>query len=142
MAHIRKIHLSVQTGSMSGAGTDGDVYLGVCGREFHADTGADDFERGSSREYVFGRGGNVNNFADNNPARQRLLLEDVERLPVYIRFEPTDRGDRWNLQRAVVRFNDQLLPQWDTSSFVSDRTGIWLGTRAGKYVNIPKHQDP
>jgi len=93
--------------------------------------------------YTFGEGANVNDRLDNDPNRQRLLLEDVERLPVYIRFEPSSRSDRWNLLRAEVRFNDELFPLWDTASFISisDEPGIWLGTRAGKYVNIPKHQD-
>lgn len=66
----------------------------------------------------------------------------MERLPVYIRFQPTNSNDRWNLSRASFSFNGNLLPQWDTNSFVSQEDGIWLGRRAGLYVHIPKHQDP
>ena len=44
MPQINSIQLHLQTGDLSGAGTDGDVYLGVCGREFSIDTTSDDFE--------------------------------------------------------------------------------------------------
>lgn len=126
---------------MDGAGTDGDVYLGVCGREFYVDTESDDFECGSARDYVFGDGANVINKPDNDPRGQLLLTENVERFPVYLRFQPRSRSDNWNLQRAVVTFNENLLPQWDTASFVRPDAGIWLGIRSGLYVHLPMHQD-
>jgi len=140
---INTIHLQVQTGNLSGAGTDGDVYLGVCGREFSIDTTRDDFERGSSREYILGAGSNVNNSSFNDPRRQRLFVENVDNFPVYIRFQPQSRSDNWQIQRAEVRFNDDLFPAWDTSSYVPNdpAQGIWLGTRAGLVVHIPRHQD-
>jgi hypothetical protein len=56
MAQIESIQISINTGDESGGGTDGSIYLGVCGREFHLDTSADDFERGSGQEYVLGAG--------------------------------------------------------------------------------------
>ena len=54
MTQIESIQVNINTGDESCAGTDGDNYLGVCGREFHLDTSADDFERGSSHQYVLG----------------------------------------------------------------------------------------
>jgi len=67
MASIKKISININTASDSGAGTDGDVYIGFCGREFFCDTTADDFERGSSRTYVFGEGSTVLNASLNDP---------------------------------------------------------------------------
>lgn len=141
MPEVQSIHLNLQTGRMDGAGTDGNVYLGVCGREFYVDTTSDDFERGSTRNYIFGDGANVINKPPNDPRSQRLLTENVVRFPVYIRFQPESGSDNWNLQRAVVTFNGDLFPQWDTASFVRSDNGIWLGTRSGLYVHIPMHQD-
>ncbi len=137
MPEIQSIHLTLKTGRMDGAGTDGDVYLGVCGREFYVDTESDDFERGSAREYVFGDGANVINKPNNDPRRQRLLTENVERFPVYLRFQPRSRSDNWNLQQAVMTFNDEsFLSQWDSAIFVRPADGIWLGIRSGLYVHL------
>ena len=48
MAQIESIQVNIETGDESGGGTDGSIYVGVGGREFHLDTSADDFERGSA----------------------------------------------------------------------------------------------
>jgi hypothetical protein len=141
MPQIESIQANIQTLDVSGAGTDGDVYLGVSGREFHLDTSHDDFERGSSRKYVLGDGGNINNASINDPRKQFLLTEDVESFPVYLRFNPQSGSDNWNLERAVVTFNNELLPQWDTLTLVKQNEGIWLGTHSGLVVFIPKHED-
>jgi hypothetical protein len=141
MTQIQSIHLTIETGRMDNAGTDGDVYLGVCGREFFVDTSSDDFERASGREYIFGEGANVNNQSDNDPRTQDLQIENVERFPVYLRFQPLHRGDKWNLSRAVITFNNDLSPQWETTTFVFPNAGIWLGPRAGLYVHLDLHRD-
>ena len=77
MAQIERIVLNVQTGKLSGAGTDGYVYLGVCGREFSINTTRDDFERESTRNYILGAGSNVTNSSFNDPRKQRLFVENV-----------------------------------------------------------------
>ncbi len=41
MVDINSVHVNIQTGSVSGGGTDGDVYVGFAGREFRLDTSAD-----------------------------------------------------------------------------------------------------
>ena len=108
MPRVDTIRINIQTGNLSGAGTDGDVYVGVCGREFSLDTTRDDFERGSSREYVLGAGANVNNAPVNDPRKQILLVENVDSAPVFIRFQPRNRSDNWAaagrsaLQRRVL----------------------------------------
>ena len=141
MAQIESIHVSIETGDESGAGTDGSIYVGVCGREFHLDTSADDFERGSSHEYVLGEGSDVVNPAVNDPRKQLLRTEDVESLPIYVRFEPNNGGDNWNLARAELSLNNDFFPRWVTESFISEADGIWLGQRSGNVVHLRKHQD-
>lgn len=141
MPRIESIHLHIQTGNLSGAGTDGDVYLGLGGREFHIDTTSDDFEKGSAREYILGDGGNVKNADVNEPQQQTLMTENVEKFPVYVRFEPKSRTDNWQLQRADVRFNGSLHIDWDTVNFITNdpARGIWLGVRSGLVVHLENH---
>ena len=111
----------IETGILSGAGTDGDVYLGVCVREFSIDSKEDDFERGAGRSYVLGDGADVRNADVNDPRKQLLFTENVDQFPVYIRFQPRSRSDNWQLQRADVRFNNALSPEWDTFSGSSSK---------------------
>ena len=141
MPQIQSIHLHIQTGNLSGAGTDGDVYLGLCAREFSIDTTRDDFERGAARTYILGEGANINNPAVNDPRSHLLLTENVANFPVYVRFRPRSRTDNWQLQRASVRFNDSIHLDWDTAHFIAmDPTqGIWLGVRSGLVVHLPDH---
>lgn len=138
MAQINSIQLHIQTGDLSGAGTDGDVYLGLGGREFSVDTTSDDFERGAARVYVLGDGANIRNAAVNDPRNQQLFTERVANFPVYIRFQPKTRTDNWQLQRADVRFNDSLHIDWDTVGLIVNKPqeGIWLGVRSGLVVHL------
>ncbi|RZS43249.1 hypothetical protein EV193_102228 [Herbihabitans rhizosphaerae] len=140
MTDITSIELNLETGELDDAGTDGDVYLGICGREFFADTSGDDYEKGSSNKYVFGSGANVNNADINDPREQRLQVEYADLFPVYLRFEPQNRDDRWRLQRAVVTFNGNLFPMYDTNETIPLSIGIWMGTHPGQFVFIRKHQ--
>ena len=136
MALIRSVHALVYTGSEDGAGTDGDVYVGACGREFRLNTAGNDFERGSRYTYRFGTFPTVADPELNDPQRQLLRLEDVGRLPLYIRFAPRERSDRWKLQRAIVAFNSEETPLWDSA--VNAPNGIWLGTNAGLILHLPR----
>lgn len=143
MPELHKITLNLQTGDLEDAGTDGDVYLGVCGREFYVDSedpDEDDFERNSTHEYVFGVDASNINPPANDPRNPQLFTENVERFPMYIRFQPRSRTDHWFLHRAEVSFNDSFFPRWDTLELIG-RAGIWLGTRSGMYVHLPMHLD-
>lgn len=52
MTSIECFRVSIQTRRVSAGGTDGDVYIGFCGRELSLDTDADDDESGSTTEVV------------------------------------------------------------------------------------------
>jgi len=146
MANITGILCQVITGNVSGAGTDGSVYLGLGGREFRMDSTKDDFERGSWREYIMGAGPlepnlpppqiRVNN-PDKNDPREGFPLDtaNLTRAPVYIRFEPENSDDNWNLKFAAALvyaegkfFAGYLVP------LVFDN--LWLGTGSGKVVYL------
>jgi hypothetical protein len=67
MSAINRIELRLRTGDRQDAGTDGDVFLGLAGREFNVDTTSEDFERGNDRTYIFGEGANVLRPPENDP---------------------------------------------------------------------------
>ena len=141
MAKITSIHVLVITANVDNAGTDGDVYLGLGGREFFLDTAADDFGKGSSRTYKLGAGANVKNAGENDPRVQNLMTEEVDRYPVYLRLSPAGSNPAWKLEQATVTINGQAFPTWETNSLVPVNNGIWLGRTSGLVVHIPKHQD-
>lgn len=147
MAHITGILCQVITGNVDGAGTDGRVYLGLGGREFRLDSTADDFERGSWREYVLGRGPvepnlpspqvRVNNRDENDP-RTHFPLDtaNLNRSPVYIRFEPEGSGPNWNLAFAaalVYTGEGQFFAAFIPPPEFQD---LWLGDPYGKVLYL------
>jgi hypothetical protein len=96
-SQVTRIELRVQTGNKTDGGTDGDVFLGVAGREFFVDTSSNDFERSSNRTYVFGDGATVVRPTQNDPRSPwQLTFDDLRRAPRYLRFEP---GSDWNVGR-------------------------------------------
>ena len=58
---ITKIEIDVETGAIERAGTNGRVYLGICGREFRLDKPGDQFRVGISDNFIIGIGSNIEN---------------------------------------------------------------------------------
>jgi hypothetical protein len=146
MAKITGILCQVVTGNFSGAGTDGRVFLGIGGREFRLDSSADDFERGSLREYIMGRGPveppvspqiRVRNREENDP-RSGFPLDtaNLSKSPIYIRFEPESAGDNWNVSfAAALVFRDE--GQFSAAFFVPpDFDHLWMGTGFGEALHL------
>jgi hypothetical protein len=137
---IQKIVFRIRTADIEDAGTDGEVYVGFCGREFHIGTSYEDFERGEERSYSTGTSAeagevNVSNPALNNPgALPPLDSEDIGIYPVYVRFEPVGRDDHWSLQyisviAAGVKY-EALEPEDDTTIYTT------LGYKSGKCLYL------
>ena len=147
MTKIKGIRCQVLTSPDEDSGTDGDIYLGICGREFHLDSSSDDFERNSWREYILGAppagtGGPSSIEAqvrdkDMNDPRIGLPLDtsNLGRSPVYIRFEPqTPDGDHWKLYFAAALVYDTKFVTGYTPPEGFDQ--LWLGHKAGKIVYL------
>jgi PLAT/LH2 domain len=151
MVTIQKIVFRIRTADIEDAGTDGEVYVGFCGREFHIGTSYEDFERGAERSYSAGMSAvagevNVNNPTLNNPRAFPLLnSEDISLYPVYVRFEPVGRYDHWCLQYISV--SDHWCLQYISVSAADikyealepeDDTNIYtfLGYKSGKYLYL------
>jgi hypothetical protein len=129
---ISKIVLRVKTGNRADAGTDGDVFLGIGGRELFVDSHSDDFERGSDRTYIFGAGATVVRPAENDPrSPSQLTFDDLRLAPRYIRFEP---GGDWNVELV-----DISVTYTGGGLHVSRLAGgahLWLGERRGKFLYL------
>lgn len=135
---ISKIELELKTGNRDGAGTDGDVFLGVAGREFFVDSQGDhdDFERNTTRTYVFGAGTNVQRASENDPRKPwQLDFNELIRTPRYIRFEP---GGDWNVERINLRISagGAVGMSLDVSR-LDGSAHLWLGEKRGKVVYLP-----
>ncbi len=141
MSAITGILCQLITGNVSGAGTDGDIYVGIGGREFYIDSSADDFERGSWREYILGRAPLEPNLpspqvrilnSTNNDPRVGFPLDtiDLAKSPVYVRFEPQGSSPDWNLSWATVlvyRGEGSFVGAWMPPT---DFDNLWLGIGA------------
>lgn len=148
MPAITKIALRLVTGDRPDAGTDGDIFLGICGREFNVDSAGDvnDFERNSDRTYIFGDGANVLRPIENDPRSPwQLELNDINRLPLWIRFEPGAGGD-WNVERVDLAVTaadggsvsvNTLENRAATATRPAENPHVWLGERRGKFLFIP-----
>ncbi|MEU2675244.1 hypothetical protein ABZ622_42025 [Streptomyces sp. NPDC007164] len=140
MTDITQVSVQLWTATEAGAGTNGFVYIGVAGREFHVDSSRDDFESGDNYTYVFGIGANVLDSARNDPRLPRLDTDDADRYPVYLRFEGVDNDDAWCLEGVTVVVNPSGT---GTRTYDNPRlagTGadqkIWLGKRFGQTVYL------
>jgi hypothetical protein len=154
MAQVTGILCQVITGNVDGAGTDGRVYLGLGAREFRMDSSADDYERGSRREYLIGHPP-VEPDPNNIPGQQIRVLNgprndprdvgfpidrlNLSKTPVYIRFEPSGSSPDWNLAFvAVLVYAPQFAMAYappDPNNFHS----LWLGDNYGKVLYLPEY---
>lgn len=142
VAYIRQIRVEITTGRDRGAGTDGNVYLGICGREFRCDTTADDFEKGSTREYIFGSmPGSFPNITSeyyNEPQRPPLLPKEADLFPAYLRL--SQGSSRWLLAGAKVYFDAEVEPHFVDAI---GNNPIWMGDDCGciYYLRKPDPKD-
>jgi hypothetical protein len=143
MTHLGKITVEIKTANASGAGTNGRVYLGIGRREFLLDKTGDQFQPGSTDTFVIGVGGNIkspNNSNDlplganmNSPEIQFASVDDI---PIYIRFEPENNNDNWNVEsvRLTAQQYDGSTPgeiSQYSDDFSENDNRIWLGNSSG-----------
>jgi hypothetical protein len=147
MAHVWGIALRLQIGQSSGAGSDGDLYLGFAGREFFVDSDANDFGRSSVRNYAFG-GFDSNSFHPaypltpvrlgefNDPRIPVIDTSAIDEHPVYLRFKGVTPDD--NIQLAGAWLYMQFDTGWGDRGFMLPLPNLWLGTRRGEMVYLKR----
>jgi hypothetical protein len=151
MADIDRLSVRFITAALSGAGTDGDVYLEIGGREFHIDSKANDYETATDRTYGLGNGlgsgggeTTVLDKVDNDPAEPYPLTDSkIDNNPVWVRFEPDGDNDRWICQYVsvkardngvTIRFYEALEPEDDTDITLT------FGHGSGKFLFLHRNQ--
>ena len=144
MTAITRIELSIQTGGADGAGMqNGEVYLGLAGREFHVDSAHNDFEPDSDFTYIFSHhGANVTDQEDNDPTDPwQLDSDDIKRCPRYIRFEPrrvAGRVEEWNVAsvQLVVKSGNSVI--FTEKRLGEDDANLWMGGEfKSRYLYFP-----
>jgi hypothetical protein len=149
VAKVTGILCQIITGDVADAGTDGNVYLGIGGREFRLDSRADDYERGSYRIYVLGLQPEypdlpepkveVNNKAKNDPESYLpISTENLGLSPVYIRFEPESSGDNWNVTCAAAWVFTHIYDFAVGYTPPVDFDNLWMGQAMGKVLYLTK----
>jgi hypothetical protein len=145
MAKMTGILCQIITGDLDNAGTDGNVFLGLGGREFHLDSIEDDYERGSWREYILGQAPDEPNLPppqirvrdeEYNDPRSAYPLDtlNLSKSPVYLRFEPVGDSPNWNLAfAAALVYAPQFVVAF-TPPVGFDN--LWLGDPMGKVLYL------
>lgn len=136
---VRKITVDITTSFAKGAGTEGQVFLGLGGREFRLDIDSyEDFDRGDEVTYELGEDANVR-FPERNDPRQGfpIGIDDVTAKPVYLRLAPHDKSDDWNLANVHVRISagDEELRY---AALDGAQENIWLGPQSGNLVHLKR----
>lgn len=138
MAAIKRVLVQFLTGNQMGAGTSGEVYLAMCGREFRIEPEIGRFDKGSDRTFELGGtirrrvGQNVKNSEDNDPRVPQLDSDDLSKFPMYVRFEPSSTNPKWNLGEVHVTVTLENNNDFNFRR-VLDSFGLWFGQAAGKY---------
>ena len=145
-AYVKQIRVEITTGEDRGAGTDGNIYLGICGREFRCDTTADDFEKGSTRTYIFGTLSttyptvfpNITSETYNHTSRPQLLVDEADLFPAYIRL--SQGSSRWLLAGVKVYIDDEVEPHFVDAM---GNNPLWMGDDCGciYYLRKPDPKD-
>jgi hypothetical protein len=137
---ITKIEIDVETGSIEGAGTNGRVYLGICGREFRLDKPGDQFRVGILDNFIIGMGSNIENPNGvndiiNSPNSYEIDTYLLNIFPKYIRFEPQDNDDNWNVSQVELRVTDDTNVVHKFDALISNGS-IWLGENSGLLLGL------
>jgi hypothetical protein len=137
---ITQIVVKIKTGDISGAGTDGRVYLGIGGREFKLDKeGSNQFERHNLDIFTIGIGSDLENPSNVNSLPSpggninspNIEDTDIEFNLKYIRFDPSNNDDNWNVENVQVEVVDI------GRTYGGPRDGnIWLGSRSGLFLGL------
>jgi len=148
--NVDRIIVKIQTGDKSGASTNGMVYLGIGGREFRLNKSGNQFQRGTEDAFTIGVGSNVlkpdKNGLPLNPSflndSPEIPFNTVSVYPMYIRFEPSNSNDKWNVDRVCVNVTSNFCVPPVGLDFHSDilnglnDDNIWLEKDSGLFIGL------
>jgi PLAT/LH2 domain len=145
MTQIVQIKVEIKTGNESTAGTNGKVFLGIGGREFRLDKPGNQFQKNHTDTFTI----NSTNSDIENPERNSLpnignanspRIENkvgiTFNFPVYLRFDPNDNDDDWNIERVKVRVIGGLNSTFIYPNDILKDGNIWLGNKSGLFLGL------
>lgn len=134
MAFTNKIRVLIKTADVENAGTNGKVYIGVAGREYHLDTDPhDNFEQDSLDLFIIGM--------DSNLSREDYQITDegityMSSFPVYVRLEPSGGNADWAVEFVAVESMGTQGWGHDMRNHDGDIAYSWLGREHGLYIYL------
>jgi hypothetical protein len=152
MTEIITLFTRIKTGNN---GTNGDVFVGIGGREFCIDSGEpdpgyDDFEKNDDRTYICGEmpalvppdSTQIKGSSFNDP-RSHFPLDtnNLDEYPVYLRFEQRHDEDLWRLQYVSVDVftpGPTLSAKYEALDADDDEINLVLGPDFGNFVYLHK----
>jgi hypothetical protein len=149
---IHTITVFIKTADLAGAGTDGNVYLSIGGREFNLDNpNVQDFERNALNRFVLGPQDRDNVVRPNlnNPfTGLKINVEDVTAFPVYIRLDKRLQDaffrdvDEWRLELVQIFVNGSgpFDAELTCERAIEEPSNFLLSPRVGLIVYIPCHR--
>jgi hypothetical protein len=126
-------------------GSNGQSFLFIGGREFRVNQkGVDDKKPGGQDtitlgEIAAGEERTATEDADFNDPRKPypLVYEEIDKYPIWLRFEPVDASDNWLLDRAKVEVFAAGTQQSKSFEILrGEKPQVWLGKRSGLYVSL------
>ncbi|MGW8378322.1 PLAT/LH2 domain-containing protein [Streptomyces sp. ODS28] len=137
--HIDTIKVAVTTADRAGASTDGNVSIGICGREFRLDTSGDDFRQGQAQTFVLGDGSNNLNPPGNDPRKPQLDTGELAAFPVYVHFSPVDAKDNWCLEDISITVNPGAQEiKYGNPQILGGDKYLWLALDGGQTLYLKK----
>ena len=107
----------------------------------------DQFQQGTEDEFIIGVGSNILNgnknalppssdFLNDSP---NIPFDSVSLYPAYIRFEPANSSDEWNVDRVCVSLRNNFGPTADLHAQILNSTNddnIWLSEDSGLSIGL------
>ncbi|MER5297434.1 hypothetical protein ABT382_36295 [Streptomyces pharetrae] len=147
MADITQIKAYVYTADEAHASAEGNVYLGIAGREFLLRKQGQDttHQQGEKYTYVLGQDSNVADARYNDPTTPPLDTDDLDHYPVYLRLEPSGLEPAWCLEWVDVTVNpDTKVPHVFANPRLKGtdpKHRLWLDTSHGTTLYLKRSDD-
>jgi hypothetical protein len=163
MTDVSKIQVSTTTGigpprpdnpETPTGGSDGEVFLFIGGREFRLNIQQLPGESGTHNDHVpgqmdvviLGDGTNAVDKQFHDPRKpygqgsKPFVIENLDKYPVWLRFEPRDASDNWFLEYALVEVfaanSAQPRKKYEILKDPDAKINLWLGKKFGLHVSL------
>jgi hypothetical protein len=145
MTHIVQIKVEIKTSNEQSAGTNGRVFLGIGGREFRLDKLGNQFQKNQTDTFTINstsmdiENSERNSLPDTGNVNSPRIENNIGiafNLPVYLRFDPNDNNDDWNIERVKVQVIGGLNSTFIFPNDVLKDGNIWLGNKFGLFLNL------